>query len=142
MAAPLLLKVAGSLLAMGVLAACQKVLADAKMRPLATLAGSEWGFGSDDSGGERFVGFKANGEVVGSGGCNNFFGSFTQDGRTLTFGPLASTKKACPGELMQQERDFLDLLGRVRAVEATHAELVLFGDGDAELARLRRRDWD
>ena len=138
MAAPLLLKVVGSVVAMGVLVACQKALSDARLRPLATLAGTEWGFEGDD----RFVAFKTGGEVTGSGGCNSFFGSFEQAGRRLTFGPLASTRKACPPAVMDGERDFLDLLGRVRAVDATHAVLTLYGEDDTVLAELRRRDWD
>lgn len=36
-------------------------------------------------------------KVTGSDGCNSFMGTATVDGATITFGPLASTKKACPG---------------------------------------------
>lgn len=127
----------GSVLAVGALAACQKALKSADAAPLPTLAGTEWGLAGD----ERFVAFKTGGEVVGSGGCNSFFGSFEQSGDALTFGPMASTKKACPPEVMASERDWLDMLGQVRRVEATRLELVLFGEG-GELARLRRKDWD
>ena len=137
-AAPLLLKVLAPLVVMGVVAACQKALSEARMRPLGTLAGTEWGFAGDG----RFVAFRAGGEIAGSGGCNSFFGQYTQDGARLTVGPLASTKKACPPATMDREAAFLRMLERVRRVEATHAELVLFGADDAVLARLRRKDWD
>ncbi|WP_298917808.1 META domain-containing protein [uncultured Algimonas sp.] len=133
-------RVVGSLVVMAALAACQKALSHATSRPLASLAGTEWG--PMDREGDRFVAFKADGEVVGSGGCNDFFGNFHQSGRVVTFGPLASTKKACPAPLMQAERDFLDLLSRVRAAEATWKELTLFGEDGDVLAVMRRRDWD
>ncbi len=138
MAGSLIIRVLVPILAAGALAACQKVLKDAQLRPLATLVGTEWGLQDDG----RFVAFKMGGEVVGSGGCNNFFGSFTQDGRALSFGPLASTKKACPQPIMDGEREWLDLLRKVRAAEANHMELTLYGEGEEVLATLRRKDWD
>lgn len=36
-------------------------------------------------------------KVTGSDGCNSFLGRATVDGDAITFGPLASTRKACPG---------------------------------------------
>ncbi len=35
-------------------------------------------------------------KVSGFDGCNNFFGNYTREGNELTFGPLASTRMACP----------------------------------------------
>jgi heat shock protein HslJ len=35
-------------------------------------------------------------KVTGFDGCNNFFGNYTRKGNKLTFGPLASTRMACP----------------------------------------------
>ncbi len=59
--------------------------------------------------------FGAKGRVSGSGGCNNFSGSFQSDGEKLTIGPLADTRKACaaPEGVMAQEAAFL------RALEST-----------------------
>ncbi|MEM7728349.1 MAG: META domain-containing protein [Pseudomonadota bacterium] len=133
-------RVVGSVVAMAALAACQKALTHLNERPLSTLAGTEWG--PADSPHDQFVAFKRDGEVVGSGGCNSFFGNFQQTGRLVTFGPLASTRKACPAPIMQAERDFLALLGRVRAAEATWKQLTLFGEDGDVLAVMRRRDWD
>ncbi|HUR76300.1 MAG TPA: META domain-containing protein [Sporichthya sp.] len=39
----------------------------------------------------------ADGKVHGSDGCNSLFGKATISGDTITFGPIGSTKKACPG---------------------------------------------
>jgi len=51
------------------------------------LAGSEW---SPGEGSKAFVAFKSEGKVIGSGGCNNFNGNYTQDGATVQIGPLFS----------------------------------------------------
>jgi len=122
------------------LSACAKVAKNVKAQsPLATLAGSEWG--PEDAGEvEQFVAFKMGGEVIGHGGCNRFFGSYTQDGNTLTFGPLASTKMACPN--LKQEQDFMSALQSARSVEATHMHLILKGEDGTPVLTLRRRDWD
>lgn len=128
------------LVVMIALSACQKVMNDAANRPLASLVGTEWGPIQGEF--DQFVAFKTEGDVIGSGGCNNFFGSFTQNGRLITFGPLASTKKACPSPIMEAERDFLQLLENVRAADATFKELTLYGEDNQVLATLRRRDWD
>lgn len=133
-------RVVGSLVFMVALTACQKAISHAANRPLANLAGTEWGPINGDL--DQFVAFKSEGDVIGSGGCNNFFGSFTQNGRLITFGPLASTRKTCPAPIMDAERDFLQLLENVRAVDATFKELTLYGDNNQVLTTLRRRDWD
>jgi heat shock protein HslJ len=39
----------------------------------------------------------AKGEILGFDGCNNFSGSWHNEGKKLFFGPIASTKMACPG---------------------------------------------
>lgn len=136
----MLVRILGSVLAVAALAACQKMLSETTMRPLSTLAGTEWG--PIDGPEDQFVAFKSGGEVLGSGGCNNFFGTFEQSGRLVTFGPLASTKMACPEPLMSAEQEFLSLLADVRAAEATWKELTLYGEDDQPLVTLRRRDWD
>lgn len=136
----MLMRVIGSIAIIAALSACQKALHNAGMKPLSSLAGTEWT--PIDTKIDQFVAFKTGGEVIGSGGCNNFFGSFTQNGRSVTFGPLASTKKGCPPDIMSAEQSFLNLLSNVRAAEATRSELILYGDQDQILATLRRRDWD
>jgi len=48
--------------------------------------------------------FGKDGSVEGSLGCNSFRGRATVSGSTLTFGPLTSTRKMCPGPEMELER--------------------------------------
>lgn len=120
------------------LVGCAKVVSDVrKTRPLMNLAGSEWGLRGTD----QFIAFKSEGEVNGNGGCNIFFGSYTQEGNAITFGPLASTKKACQGK-MKAEAQFLNSIQKTRAFDATHLEMTLLDEDDKIILRLERRDWD
>ena len=48
-----------------------------------------------------------NGEVSGTSGCNQFFGTYEVDGNSISIGPLASTLMACPPPLMDQEFGFM-----------------------------------
>lgn len=47
-------------------------------------------------------------KVSGSAPCNNYFGTYVHGGEILTFGTLASTKKACPD--LEMESKYLSLL--------------------------------
>jgi heat shock protein HslJ len=55
--------------------------------------------------------FSPGGQAAGNAGCNTFSGGYQAQGGVLTFGPLASTKRACaePG-LMEQEQAYLAAL--------------------------------
>lgn len=129
---PLILAAAG-------LAACAAAVNTNKAdRKLHTLAGSEWGF-SDDT--DRFVQFRESGELSGSGGCNNFFGTYDLNGTRLKIGPLASTKKMC-ADGMEAEQAFFDTLQAARRIEATHTKLHLYDETETLVATLIRRDWD
>ena len=122
------------------LSACVKVAKNVKgASPLASLAGSEWGPEGRETL-DQFVAFKSDGEVIGHGGCNRFFGSYDQDGDVLKFGPLASTKMACPN--LGEEQAFMSALQSARQIEATHLRLVLKGENGETILTLRRRDWD
>jgi heat shock protein HslJ len=103
------------------------------------LAGSEWGYGA---GGDITVQF-GDGQVSGSGGCNRFAGSYTQDGDHLKFGTLAATQMASTDEtVMQKEQQFFQMLAAVHSADATHMKLVLKDAAGRELVVLVRRDWD
>lgn len=121
------------------LVGCAKVVTDMnKNRPLLTLAGSEWGLPET----QQFIAFKSEGEVFGHGGCNNFFGSYSQEGERITFGPLASTKKACMGNIMQAEMQFLNSIQSARRFEANHLAILFMDEAGNTVLRLQRRDWD
>jgi heat shock protein HslJ len=103
------------------------------------LAGSEWGFAE---GGEIYLQF-GDGQVSGSGGCNRFAGSYTQDGDKLKLGTLAATQMACAIDaVMQKEQQFFQMLAAVHSAEGSHMKLVLRNAQGKDLAVLVRRDWD
>ncbi len=49
-------------------------------------------------------------EASGRSGCNHYAGSYTVDGRAITFGPMSVTRMACPEPLMSVERAYLAAL--------------------------------
>lgn len=70
-----------------------------------------------------------NGQVSGSAGCNTFSGSYTVEGDELTFGPLATTRKACADPAIgQQETDFLAALGNTKSYSARGDVVTLLAD--------------
>ena len=57
--------------------------------------------------------FGEDGRVSGSAGCNNYFGSYTVTGSSLSTSSIGSTKMNCPGTgIMQQENTYLASLGK------------------------------
>lgn len=69
--------------------------------------------------------FKEDGTVSGSGGCNNFTGTYTITGDVISFGPLATTKKACGPVLTEREYTFFTYLPRINRVKVDDDELFL-----------------
>ncbi|WP_455360749.1 META domain-containing protein [Streptomyces sp. SYSU K21746] len=63
-----------------------------------------------DVAGKAQLTFGKDGTVGGSLGCNRVSGKATVDGSTLTFGRLASTRKMCPGPVMETERALQNVL--------------------------------
>lgn len=110
--------------------------------PLVDLAGSEWGFKGETDEHARYVRFGERGEVGGMLGCNRFRGHYSFRDGELRIGPLANTLMACPGPMMEREKEFLTMLEETRIADARRRKLVLKNaDGDV-LAELVRRDGD
>jgi len=88
----------------------------------AGLGGSEWKVVNYNNGKQAVVsliigseislGFGADGQVSGSGGCNRYFGPYESKDAALQVGPLASTRMACvaPEGVMEQETLYLNAL--------------------------------
>jgi len=128
------------LLLAGFTVACARIAnTQADGKPLANLAGSEWGLEGQDA---PFIQFGSKGEMNGNGGCNSFGGSYELNGQRLIIGPIMSTKKACMGDIMKQETAFFRALQNAHHIEATHLRLVIFDESNNELLSLIRRDWD
>jgi len=80
--------------------------------------------------------FAADGKLSGSAGCNRYQGSYQVDGYTLTIGPVASTKMACPEPpgVMEQEAAFLVILEKTAAYQIKGDTLILLDGNGAPLA--------
>ena len=67
------------------------------------------------------------GRVGGNASINRFMGQLGED---RLFGPLATTMMAGPSELMEQERRYLELLGRTDSMLFRPGKLDLIADND------------
>ena len=110
---------------------------------LSGLAGSEWqvrDFAGKSINVESWIAFKVDGTVVGNGSCNEFNGSYTESGKSLHFGLIATTMMACSEPKMSVEMNLFKALDATRKVVATELVLALFDDNGTLLATLTRRD--
>lgn len=69
--------------------------------------------------------FAADGRAGGSGGCNTYVGPVSIDGDAMTFGRLASTRKACAPAMLDQEQKFFIALAGARSFSIVGAQLTL-----------------
>ena len=76
--------------------------------------------------------FQLDGKVVGFGGCNNLFGSYTLNGRTIMINDTGSTRKFCEGEMELESAYFEVLENEVRAL-FLEGKLILTGDGGNQM---------
>jgi len=67
--------------------------------------------------------------VAGTGGCNQFSGSYAASGDSLVFSALASTMMACAEPAMTQEKWLTDALSQSRTWRITGEQLELLRDG-------------
>jgi heat shock protein HslJ len=107
----------------------QLTLFDAGGKPTATfaaqstdLAGSSWEVIGYNNGKQGVVSvaldttltadFGADGTLSGTAGCNNYTASYKTDGKTISIGPAATTRKMCaePPNIMEQEMQYLQAL--------------------------------
>jgi heat shock protein HslJ len=63
--------------------------------------------------------------VSGNAGCNQFQGPASIHAGRMSVGALASTRKMCEPELMEDEQRYLAALERVQQIRVTDTELVL-----------------
>lgn len=72
------------------------------------------------------------GTVKGNGGCNDFTGTYTLAGETLTFGPIMQNKQFCGAAAGEQEFSYFSFLGQVKTFKVDGDELELFDDTSGE----------
>ncbi|HEY8019442.1 MAG TPA: META domain-containing protein [Actinomycetota bacterium] len=96
-----------------------------------TLAGTSWTLTGLDSGGVTGTAPTlelTETDVSGTGGCNTFSGTYTTDGDTISFGPLASTMMACEPSIMEQETVYLAALDGATTYTVDGDALTISGD--------------
>lgn len=108
------------------------------------LVGSEWrpSFMSAaelPAGIKMEVAFQPDGRITGNGGCNHFFGGYALFGNHIKIGPLASTRKGCPG-LIRVETAFFATLQAASSFEQTDTTLILFDAAGHTLAQFVRAE--
>jgi len=81
--------------------------------------------------------FGTDGQVTGSAGCNNYFGSYTADGQTLSVGPPGLTMMYCetPVGVMDQESGYLAALEDAASYQCIGNELTLYAEDDSPCIR-------
>lgn len=68
--------------------------------------------------------------VSGRSGCNRYNGAFSQNGESVTFGPTAMTRMACPPPLMEMETQFTKALaGTTGFLISEDGTLLLYSGG-------------
>lgn len=83
--------------------------------------------------------FQGLAQVSGSAGCNRYTGPARVEGANLRLGPLAATRRMCPGEAMAVESRVLKALDETRQARIEALQLVLLDAGAKEVLRLTRQ---
>jgi heat shock protein HslJ len=121
------------------------VLLTFKEQPAPELTGSSWqlisfnngkgGMESNQATANIHFTFGDDGTLSGNAGCNDFNGSYTVDGETLTVGPLATTRKMCsePEGVMDTEQAFLNDLGNAAKFTIFGGTLTIFDKDGGKL---------
>jgi heat shock protein HslJ len=79
-----------------------------------------------------------NGGVQGTDGCNRYSGPYALTGSALRVGPnLASTRMACPQDVMAHADAFMNALLNTRSYRIGHGELYLLAEDGKPLARFK-----
>jgi heat shock protein HslJ len=102
-------------LAVAGIAGCKSLEPLPKDTPEGLLGGSSWqlqqlGAQGAIAGSRPTLVFVPAGKVSGTGSCNQFSGTVKIDGKSITFGPLATTRMVCAGALNAQEATYLKAL--------------------------------
>jgi len=72
--------------------------------------------------------FLEQGRVAGDTGCNRYQGSAEITGASISFGPMAGTRKACAPSLMDQEMGFYQAIEKVVSWEVPDTGLLHLKD--------------
>ena len=76
--------------------------------------------------------FLEQGGVAGDTGCNRYKGSVEISGTSISFGPMAGTRKACAPALMDQEMSFYRAIAKAVSWEVPDTGLLHLRDADGK----------
>lgn len=76
--------------------------------------------------------FGEDGKIGGFGGCNNYFGGFSLNGRTIKIGEIGSTKMHCE-DTMDLETTYLKVLSMELRALFSDRKLILSADGGNQM---------
>jgi heat shock protein HslJ len=86
--------------------------------------------------------FNTDGTLAGSSGCNQYNGTYTASGSSLTIKLGASTMMACDQPVMVQETAYQTALTGVKAYTVKGDKLTLFGPNNTEIANYKATSQD
>ena len=82
--------------------------------------------------------FDGAGGVSGNGGCNDFSGTYTVSGKSLTVGSLAASRASCGEETDGQEGQYLAALQSAATFAISGNQLIIYDAGGQEILRYNR----
>jgi putative lipoprotein len=91
------------------------------------------------AGHHMLVHFAPDGRISGNGGCNQFFGAYAVSGDRIDIGPIASTRKGCPG-FIAIEGAFFATLRAAKSFAQEAATLTLYDAAGTKLAQFVRAE--
>ena len=91
-------------------------------------AEGEWGY--PDSDGQPSLLLETDGSLSGTDGCNRLIGTWSQEGSTVSFHRVASTRMACQG--------VDEWLKDASTAQVSGDSLVVFNSQDSEIGQLPR----
>jgi heat shock protein HslJ/uncharacterized membrane protein len=111
--------------------------------PVALLQGEKWVV--EDLNGRGIIDrsrmtlkFGLDGRVSGRASCNKYSATYSLTGEGIAVSEAAVTRKACAESLMNQEKEFLDLLRDVRRFSMSPDGAVILHTGDQRTIKARR----
>ena len=112
-------------------------------RPAALLEGVEWVVEDLDRGGiidrsRVMLEFAPDGRLSGRASCNQYTGRWKLTGEGLTISGVSATRRSCAPSLMNQERKFLELLGRTSGFSMDRNGKLVLRAGDRAVIRATR----
>jgi heat shock protein HslJ len=75
--------------------------------------------------------FGSDGTLTGKDGCNSYNTTYKVDGNKIAIQPAATTKMACPDDVMAQENNYLNALTNAKVYSISNGELELRDDSGA-----------